>query len=381
MGTVFPNNYPNATAPGVNYNTPMVSFTTRERYTFASYANGSNYSLAMNITSRPKNMVTYATSFAAGAPGSTSTIDSNALTSMATAFQSSVCTGFEVIVTNTLASSNIQGIWYAFPFPNVALTTVTINNANQALAATGSFTDATPAFRYAWVRGDESDSDMVTIGTAASSAETAVWLCTSTSSNATYMVEIIHTWTAAVIASATNFLPVTNRMIDESAYERGMAVVNGQFLAPGRINTQPVVADTQHKSLLRSVCDAVTNYADEAKYLFDAVNNMAPAITGIYNTLTGNTDSDLVLYRHLTAVTEHAPRLLELLDEHKLGDEELRHALRRLHKYQLLDSLDRSEPFEIRLADRSNESVSSYTDLGPPSAAPVGSSRGLKQQK
>lgn len=369
MGTMFPNNYPNATAPGLNYNAPMVSFTTRERYPFVSYANGSNYSLAMKVTSRPKSMAEYATSFASGAPSSSAVFDSLAFTSMASTFLSSVCTGFEVIITNTLASSNIQGTWFAFPFPNATFSSVTINNANQALAATGSFTDATPAFRYAWVRGDEGDSDMVTIGTAASSSETAVWLCTSTSANASYMVEIIHTWTAVVTASSTNFLPVTNRMIDEGAYERGMAVVSGQFLAPSRVTTQPVIADTQHKSILRQVCEAVTSYADEAKVLYDTVSGMAPMVTGIYNTLTGNTDSDVVLWRHLTTVTRQSERLCKILDDHKLGDLRLRSALRVLADYELADSLDRAHPFDVGCPDSPRTDTGSDTPIVVSSSA------------
>jgi hypothetical protein len=358
MGTVFPNNYPNATAPGVNYNAPMVSFTTRERYSFISYANGSNYSFSASITSRPKAMLTYATAFTAGAPSATSTIDSNAYGPMASAFVSSVCTGMEVIITNTLASSNIGGMWYAFPAPNTGIGAYNVNSSNQALAATGSFSDASPAFRYSWVRGDESDSDLLSISTAASTSESAIYVATVTPTNATFLIEVIHTWTCPVISSATSYLPVTNRMIDEGAYERGMAVIQGQVLAPSRIITNPAVADKEHPSLLRQVCDAVTNYAEEAKVLYDTVNNMAPVVTGIYNTIIGSGESDLLTWRHFATTCQHARRLVEILDDHKLGDDNLRSHLAALSKYLITDDVDRLHPYEVTSVDADIDSLS-----------------------
>lgn len=340
MGQYFPAIYRNAVAAGETANAPVTPLTVTDRIQTSTQANGAVYSSTMQISPCMYGHVIRSATWAAGAVATEISADSNSAASVAALGYRYRCTGMEVVVESTAASSAIQGEWAAYCFP----TTATIVGSTQQVfaapqAARGFFTDARPSARYILFKLDEIDDDwlpMTTVG--GTLGETGIRIDIQTAASTTLTVFVTTTWTVTPNPVGQAVMPGNPVLIDQAAYQRGIQAFGDMINENVSIITDPVVADKAQPGILGRVASAVATTVGEAKQLQRALSGaweLASAVTGVF---TSAMDMDLDVLGSMVSMSSASmyDRLKKREEESKesLIPPDLLAALKVISRYQ-----------------------------------------------
>lgn len=341
MGQYFPAIYRNAVAAGETANAPVTPITVTDRIQTSTQANGAVYSSTLQISPFMYGHVIRSATWAAGAIATEISADSNSAASVAALGYRYRCTGMEVVVESTAASSAIQGEWAAYCFPASATivgSSQTVFNAAQA--ARGFFTDAKPSLRYILFKLDEIDDDWIPMTQVGGTlSETAIRIDIQTAASTTLTVFVTTTWTITPNPVGQAVMPGSPVLIDQAAYQRGIQAFGDMINENVAIITDPVVADRAQPGILGRVATAVATTVGEAKQLQRALSGaweLASAVTGVF---TSAMDMDLDVLGSMVSMA--SPHLHERL---KRREEESKESLIPLELLSALKVLSRYQP-------------------------------------
>lgn len=324
MGQYFPAIYRNAVAAGETANAPVTPLTVTDRIQTSTQANGAVFSSTMQISPCMYGHVIRSATWAAGVVATEISADSSSAASVAALGYRYRCTGMEVVVESTAASSAIQGEWAVYCFPSSTTIVGSPQNVfNAAQAARGFFTDGKPSLRYILFKLDEVDDDWLPMSTVGGSlGETGIRVDIQTAATTTLTVFVTTTWTVTPNPVGQAVMPGSPVLIDQAAYQRGIQAFGDMINENVAIITDPTVADRSQPGILGRVASAVATTVGEAKQLQRALSGaweLASAVTGAF---TSAMDMDLDVLGSMVSMSSSS-----LYDRLKKRDEEAKESL------------------------------------------------------
>jgi len=366
MSRFCPNNYPGA-IPSVNdINAPVATATLRMRSRFNTVANGSVYSLQLQLGNSPTNMIRYATTYAAGLVSAEAVAQATNLAALTANYALLNMVSAEVIIRQVTPSADISGSWCVANIPN-ANTLVgqsyTILAANST-ASVGVFTDAAPAVRGILLPLDDSDYYMnaPTTNPPVGSGVLQFGIDTVGTAPTTLDVEFIINFAGIPTSAGSSIMATKVVVTDDGAFARAFDSLSSNIENGNRIITDPVQADREHAGWLKKAATFVTGTARDAVGLVKAVQGaieIGSAIGVGAAALFGDPQMDMFL-RLCAGMSMNPPKCFDRMKESLPSD--FVQTIQKLfsYKYEIRGT---HRCFDLRVRQHSEGEVKSIDDL------------------